>query len=99
MNKSSFNLWMPVHLSLLPLLLCFPQLGVEVAEVSDRCVTLSDGRVIRDVDAILMGTGYTAPVHDPKLKLDDDRKYFMRVSAPDRESVLPFKKTGLNDID
>jgi hypothetical protein len=55
---------------------------VEVAEVSDRCVTLSDGRMIRDVDAILMGTGYTAPVHDPKLKLDDDRKYFMRVSAP-----------------
>lgn len=47
--------------------------------MSDRCVTLSDGRVIRDVDAILMGTGYTAPTHDPKLKLDDDRQYFMRV--------------------
>lgn len=71
---------------------------MEVAEVSDRCVTLSDGRVIRDVDAILMGTGYTAPVHDPKLKLDDDRKYFMRVSVQrERESepaCCPSKRRG-----
>lgn len=39
--------------------------GVEVVEVRQRCVKLSDGSVIENVDALLMGTGYKTPKHPP----------------------------------
>jgi hypothetical protein len=45
--------------------------GVEVIKVAQGTLHLSDGSVIEGVDALLMGTGYNRPQHNPNLGLRD----------------------------
>ena len=45
--------------------------GVEVVKVAHGNLHLSDGSVIEGVDALLMGTGYDRPQHNPNLGLRD----------------------------
>jgi hypothetical protein len=61
--------------------------AVEVVEIKDRRVVLRGGEVIEDVDALLMGTGFTAPVHDPALGLTDKTEFFMKASTGGPQSL------------
>lgn len=63
---------MPVIVTVVP---WWVQVGVEVVEVRDKTLVLSDGSSIADVDVLLLGTGYLPPQHDPKLELDNARFY------------------------
>lgn len=53
---------------------------MEVVEIKDRRVVLRGGEVIEDVDALLMGTGFTAPEYDPALGITDKTEFFMKAS-------------------
>ncbi|KAM3570708.1 hypothetical protein VYU27_007232 [Nannochloropsis oceanica] len=46
--------------------------GVEVVKVAHGNLHLSDGSVIEGVDALLLGTGYNRPQHNPNLGLRDE---------------------------
>lgn len=41
----------------------------QIVEVKDRVLRLSDGSVLEGVDAVLLGTGYDTPRHNPNLGL------------------------------
>eukprot|EP00624_Nannochloropsis_granulata_P005268 evm.model.NODE_37254_length_10195_cov_59.340656.2 len=46
--------------------------GVEVVKVTHGNLHLSDGSVIEGVDALLLGTGYNRPQHNPNLGLREE---------------------------
>jgi hypothetical protein len=64
------------------------QEGVEIAAINGRSVTLSNGRVIEDVDAVLLGTGYGGPKYHPNLDIHDDTPFWSKVSAKDIPPLL-----------
>jgi hypothetical protein len=55
------------------------RVGTEVKEIHNRDVTLSDGSVIKDVDYVLMGTGYKPPKRPPGEDFGDH--LYMKVAA------------------
>jgi hypothetical protein len=55
--------------------------AVEVVEIKDRRVVLRGGEVIEDVDALLMGTGFTAHEYDPAFGITDKTEWFMKAST------------------
>jgi hypothetical protein len=55
------------------------QEGVEIAAINGGSVILSNGRVIEEVDAVLLGTGYGGPKYHPNLDMHDDTPYWAKV--------------------
>lgn len=55
------------------------QEGVEISAISGGSVTLSNGCVIDDVDAVLLGTGYGGPKYHRNLDMHDDTPFWCKV--------------------
>lgn len=52
---------------------------MEISAISGGSVTLSNGCVIDDVDAVLLGTGYGGPKYHRNLDMHDDTPFWCKV--------------------